>query len=422
MQQGGESPAKSNCKLVPVLGSQHSAPPLNFLSVNASSDSELVSEFQTTLLVSAERFFGRDKISRRIRRAFMDTPRHLFAPRFYSSVKRDWIELASSDLRDHLAELYSDHPICIHRDPSGKTLSTISQPSLVLYMLDLLEIDAGQRVFELGGGSGWNAALMGRLVGTEGRVVSLEIIEGLIKPARTALEHLQLSQVTFDSGDASLGASDGSFDRGIFTASAWTLPEAFFKQIKATGLLLFVLKVQPSYDLLCLLRKKSDAQFDSELHFRCSFVPVTGTASQTHPDPKPAASFAASKTKALLDWNDIRILDTSIVDFIEFAKIVFDCQQTYLEKRENEDFDEEFWAIGTENESSLLLFNEDRLILYGDDTNLVRLRRAAKRWQKANQPNIEELSLSVYRPAEAPTPSNDQWLVRRGDATFLWGL
>lgn len=352
----------------------------------------------------------------------MDTPRHLFAKRFYSSAKRAWVDLDQEDLRDHLTELYSDHPLCIYRNSEGKSLSTISQPSLVLYMLDLLELEPGHHVFELGGGSGWNAALLARMVGPTGKVISLEIIDALVPAAQAALKELKLDQVVFESGDANLHAQDKRFDRGVFTASAWELPAAFFHHIKADGLLLFVLKAQPNYDLLCLLRKKSDTHFASELHFSCSFVPVTG--SSRHPQLKPAlaSEIKATLAEENLTWSDIKIPDTLIPEFIEFAKLVFDCQQTFLVESPGLDFDEEFWAIADPKERSVLLFNEDRLQLYGDETKLIALRRAAKRWQKAGQPSIEELDLSLFLSGRTPEPTNDQWLVQRGSSAILWGL
>ncbi|MBK1877505.1 protein-L-isoaspartate O-methyltransferase family protein [Pelagicoccus mobilis] len=388
----------------------------------SSSQSEIVSEYQTTLLLAAERFFGRGRIPKRIRQAFMDTPRHLFAKRFYSSAKQDWVDLETADLRDHLTELYSDHPLCIYRDKNGKSLSTVSQPSLVLYMIDLLELEPGQSVFELGGGSGWNAALMAHLVGKKGKILSLEIIEELTPSAQAALEELNLNQVCFRSGDANLGSDEGNFDRGVFTASAWDLPACFYQQIKPKGLLLYVFKAQPNYDLLCLLRKTDQSHFESELHFSCSFVPVTGSNSQPNLPAIPVSKLPPQGEMAELAWNDIKIADTAIPEFIDFTKLVFDCQQSYLVENDELAFDEEFWAVGNPKDGNLLLYNEDRLLLYGDDTNLIKFRRTAKRWQKAKQPGIEDLKLSVYAASNAPETSNDQWAVNRGDSTFIWGI
>lgn len=383
-------------------------------------EAQLVSEHQATLLVAVQRFFDRVPISKAIRRAFNDTPRHLFAPRFYSSKQRRWVDLADEPLREHLAELYADHPLCIYRDERGSSLSTISQPSLVLYMLDLLELKPGHSVFELGGGSGWNAALMANLVGKSGKVASVEIIGSLAASAKSGLAKLGLDQVDFRSGDANLGSPLAeTFDRGIFTASAWDLPKVFFRQIASDGLLLFVVKAQANYDLLCLLRKTGDDCFQSELHFSCSFVPVTG--SSPLPEHRPT-QLADSSALTELSWADIKIADAAIPAFIEFAKLVFDCQQTYLAPHEGVDFDEEFWGIKDEQDGSLLVFNEDRLRNYGGESALVRLRRAAKRWQKRNQPEIDDLKLSIYERSAAPEPTNDQWIARRGESALLWSL
>nr|WP_246462535.1 protein-L-isoaspartate O-methyltransferase [Pelagicoccus albus] len=352
----------------------------------------------------------------------MDTPRQNFAQRYYSSSKRKWVELEKEDLKSFLPEIYSDHPLCIYRDENGRSLSTVSQPSLVLYMLDLLNLKPGHRVFELGGGSGWNAAMMGRLVGPGGKVVSVEIIDCLVESAQASLNDLGLSQVDFSSGDAfeALEAQP-PFDRGIFTASAWDLPAAFFEKITEGGLLVFVSKAQPNYDLLTLLRKESENVFVSKLNFPCSFVPVTGDHSKPDTTAIPVGSLSKLQLNQELSWNDIKLPDTEIENFIEFLKLVFDCQQTYLIDGKGKGFDEEFWGLKYDEES-LLLFNEERLLLYGDDISLISARRAAKRWQKAKCPTIEDLYLSIHLSTQAPESTNDQWVVNRGDSCYLWSL
>ncbi len=71
----------------------------------------------------------------------------------------------------------------LYGEDDSNVLSTISQPSFVLRMLDMLQLRPGHRVFELGAGSGWNAALMGHLVGPEGQVFSLELIPEVARAA-----------------------------------------------------------------------------------------------------------------------------------------------------------------------------------------------------------------------------------------------
>lgn len=248
-------------------------------AVSSSFSSSLwnrVRTHQTSLLGEAERFLHGESLSEAIRDAFYATPRHQFAPRYPDGRPGLWSDVNESLLGEHLETLYADQPFCIYRDELDNVVSTISQPSLVLYMLHLLELESGMTVFELGGGSGWNAALMGRIVGSEGRVFSVEVESALIENANRALADCDLQNVSLTSGDAALGIpNQGPFDRGVFTACAWDLPPFFFQQIKEDGLLLFVLKFSDNNDLLAVLRKTPEC-FVSELLFPCRFVPIAG--------------------------------------------------------------------------------------------------------------------------------------------------
>lgn len=124
------------------------------------------------------------KISEKTREAYCKTPRHLFVKRFSVDGER-WISLNYENMKSHLPLIYSDHPLLLF--DNGAQISTISQPSLVLRMLDLLDVMEGHKVFELGTGSGWNAALLGQLVGKEGLVMSFEIIDEMAAPLRRIL-------------------------------------------------------------------------------------------------------------------------------------------------------------------------------------------------------------------------------------------
>ncbi|MEM9159066.1 MAG: hypothetical protein AAGB46_08455 [Verrucomicrobiota bacterium] len=239
-----------------------------------------ISIYQDQLLEEAAAYFEEEEIPQKIVDAFRKAPRHRFVSRFLSNSEEGWIDVTESNLNLHLSSLYGNHPLCIHLDDKGVVDSTISQPSLVLLMLDLLDLREGLRVFELGAGSGWNAALMGALVGNSGEVTSYEIIEDLVVPAQRSADELGLSNVSIVSGNGiEAMKSEGPFDRGVFTAAADSLPDCFFDGIKEGGLLLLVIKINGDGDLLAVLRKTGD-HFDSEYHFKCRFVPVTGVQLQ----------------------------------------------------------------------------------------------------------------------------------------------
>ena len=93
---------------------------------------------------------------------------------------------------------------------------TISQPSTVARMLQLLQLKSGDRVLEIGAGSGWNACLIGHLIGKKGSILSLEIVDELVEKARGRVEKLGIENVEILKKD--FRELDEKFDKIIFTA------------------------------------------------------------------------------------------------------------------------------------------------------------------------------------------------------------
>lgn len=203
------------------------------------------------------------EINASVLEAFKQTPRHLFIKKDYS-----------------MEEMYQDYPLTLF--VNDEFVSTISQPSFVLLMIDLLKLEPQHKVLEVGAGSGWNAALMSRLCSS---VVAIEIIPELARETKKNLKDLQLDRVLIIEGDAADGyESLAPYDRVIFTAGATDLPRALYEQTKLGGKLLFVLKTS-NVDLLLLMEKKSDG-FYEEKRILCSFVPMKGSH-----EAKPSIEF-----------------------------------------------------------------------------------------------------------------------------------
>lgn len=228
-------------------------------------------DYQSQLLQDAKRAYG---LSQAVCDAYMAMPRHQFLTRF-SPDYISWIKASP----ETMPYIYNDSTLLLYEKQGY--VSTISQPSFVLKMLDMLDLRPGMRAFELGTGSGWNAAMMGHLVGRKGLVKSYEIIPEMVKQARSHLSKFDLPQVKVIEGDALAEIwEEKEFDRGIFTAGAWDMPGILFDVIKDGGKLLFVLKTSIG-DLLMAMQKKKD-------HFRvyetmpCRFVTVTGETLSTY--------------------------------------------------------------------------------------------------------------------------------------------
>jgi protein-L-isoaspartate(D-aspartate) O-methyltransferase len=134
-------------------------------------------------------------------------------------------------LEKNLNEAYEDHPL-----PIGYG-QTISQPYTIAFMLQELELKKGDKVLEIGTGSGWNAALISDLVGENGKIYSVEIVEELAKKVKEKLKDYK--NVVVFNRDASHGLPEyAPYDKIILTAAPKQLAEEFKEQLADNGILL----------------------------------------------------------------------------------------------------------------------------------------------------------------------------------------
>lgn len=188
-----------------------------------------IEKYQKQLLEQTQKLFRETPISEATTQAYLATPRHCFVTRYREWGTKEWHEVNASSLAEHIQTLYANRPIILFGDDDQDVPSTISQPAFVLRMLDLLQLKPGHKVSELGAGSGWNAALMGHLVGLEGHVTSLEIIPELAQKAAETIDSLGIANVHIVAGDGAEGYQNGApYDRAFFAAGAFDLPHYFY--------------------------------------------------------------------------------------------------------------------------------------------------------------------------------------------------
>ncbi|MGK5092390.1 protein-L-isoaspartate(D-aspartate) O-methyltransferase [Deltaproteobacteria bacterium TL4] len=162
-------------------------------------------------------------------------------------------------------EAYADHPL-----PIGQG-QTISQPTTVMMMLELLKIESSQKVLEIGAGSGYNAALMSCLAA---EVYSVETIPNLVEFAKENLSRTKIGKVTVIWGDGKQGyPPQAPYDRIIVTAAAEKVPNALCEQLKIGGYL--VLPVGEPYRCeMTKIYKIDKERFKTTHHGLFSFVPL----------------------------------------------------------------------------------------------------------------------------------------------------
>ena len=162
---------------------------------------------------------------------------------------------------------YDDTPL-----PIGLN-QTISAPHMVAIMCDLLDLRPGMTVLEVGGGSGYHAAVMAAMVGPNGMVYSVERKPELVAAARRNLEKAGIKNVTMIEADGSLGlAKHAPYDRISVAATAPRIPEPLKQQLVVGGKM--VLPVGRDYQDLYLVTRKNG--FCVEEKMGVIFVPLIG--------------------------------------------------------------------------------------------------------------------------------------------------
>ncbi len=165
-------------------------------------------------------------------------------------------------------EAYEDYPLSIGFE------QTISQPSTVAFMLGLLAVSPGQKVLDVGSGSGWTTALLAELVGKEGMVLGFEIVPGLVLLGQHNLAKYAFPQARIEKAGEELGRKkEGPFDRILISAAAEELSGRLLSQLKVGGIL-----VAPIRDSIVKIVKHKDGSVEREKYPGFAFVPLIDPA------------------------------------------------------------------------------------------------------------------------------------------------
>jgi protein-L-isoaspartate(D-aspartate) O-methyltransferase len=200
---------------------------------------------------------GRLRASEAVADAFHLVPRHAFLSGF------------------DVAEAYLDTAVVVRSDADGLPVSAATQPAMMAVMLDQLGLARGQRVLEIGTGTGYNAALLACLVGDQRLVVTVEAHAGLAEGAQAALAAAGYGGITVRTGDGALGAPDHApFDRIIATAGIWDIPPAWLAQLTDEGRMVLPLAIR-GIQVSVALERASD-HWVSRSARRCGFIRGAG--------------------------------------------------------------------------------------------------------------------------------------------------
>ena len=177
------------------------------------------------------------------------------------------VDRANFILPEHMNKAYWDAPLLLW---SGQTNS---QPLTVAYMLELLQPEKGDKVLDIGSGSGWTTALIAEIVGKDGYVYGIERVESLKEFGEENVKKMSYKNVKFKTGDGTKGWEKYSpFDKILVSAASQNIPDSLIEQLRVGGNM--VIPLSDVMGNMVRVTKLDEERIEKEMHPGFSFVPL----------------------------------------------------------------------------------------------------------------------------------------------------
>lgn len=361
--------------------------------------------------------------------ALRDIPRDIFVPMFFvprddgpgwrqvSSPEDEWAEAVLSN-RALITQLNgSDHP---PEDGQAWSTSSSSQPSLMLLMLHALGVSPGMRVLEIGTGSGYNAALLCRRIGST-CVTTIDIDPVVVDRARSRLTSLGYDPDVI-TGDGREGyAAKAPFDRILATVALPEVPHSWIEQTRDGGQILFPLDTRNTGGLMPLLTVRGDTAEGHFLSEYGGFMPLRHTrhdyaqaAFRDEPDetlPRETTLAHQHVTDEAAPFQFFAALRTRGYDQMSFTPGNGDPTETWLALPDGS------WVCHTTSADGTYHVRQG-----GPQRLWDRVEALHNEWITLGQPPRERFGLTVTRDSHTvwlEDPDGPQWQQPRGGVILL---
>lgn len=173
------------------------------------------------------------------------------------------IDRANFVYNPSVSDVYEDYPLQIGYQ------QTISQPTTVALMLEMLSVSKDQKILDIGSGSGWTTTLLSFIVGDRGSVLGVERVEELVRFGNVNLGKYGFYNSKIIQAGNKLGIPGEKFDRILVSAAADEFPTELIEQLKSNGKL-----VIPIRNSIYEITKKKSGEVESIEHYGFTFVPL----------------------------------------------------------------------------------------------------------------------------------------------------
>ena len=358
----------------------------------------------------------------KVAESLLAVPRHLFVDRYYdlTGKKPRLVHISPAKPTEHqLKILYGNTALVSHRNRYGTT-SSISAPTLVVQMLEQLRLRRGMKVLEIGAGTGWNAALIGHIVGAEGCVTSIDIQADVTRRARNHIRKSAVKNVHIITADGMRGCQQHApYDRIVTTVNSPDVSPYWMEQLKSRGVLLISIQeaVGEGHGLLIRLRKRKD-HLRGEVVGLSGFLIMDGEFGQEFvPRTEKIAKLSRGRKprKKSPMWPQA-MRTGEIRDFLFFAQLEGMCLEPGGAFR-----------LGTAilrkpATDSICVVESDRVDVYGGDESWFDLIQKYQKWVNIGAPTRLSYSVEVWPRVKRKRRTKSGWLVRRENSTLIFRL
>jgi len=376
---------------------------------------------------------GPEAITPAFAAAFRRWPRYRFVQR-YTVLHRAWYDVARGQVLPHLQRLFGDGPICIKDDDSEGCLRVLSQlpaPATMARFIQLLKLRPGDRVLEVGSGSGWLLAMIADIVGPSGKVVGIEIDPEIVGQARRHLDETGLNNVEIVTGDAAVSVPEGDrYNRVVISAIINDLPRTVFSAAADDAILVAPAGTPGRTGRLYGWSRHGNV-FRAMASVSSSCPPLLGRLAVPDPGlPNPAKlpfadllrtpalhrapCFAAQATK------EQRLVVMN--DFCSFLGVRFGRAWSWWVAGEQPGESRQFVGHYDRRSSSVGVLTAEGFEGYGADAAWKQIHAAWNEWLAVGRPSLSKYMLDIH-PADArPAASSTCWVHQHRDSVFVWRL
>lgn len=330
----------------------------------------------------------------RVEQALRDVPRHLFVP----------------DVT--LEQAYADDAI-VTKTIDEMPVSSISQPAIVAIMLEQLALREGDRVLEIGAGTGYNAALMAQLVGARGHVTAIDIDEDIVARAVKNLESAGVANVEVICADGGFGyAPNAPYDAIIATVGIWDLSPHWFEQLREGGCFLAPLRFNAMQKSIAF--RRIGARLISTSLRLCGFMRLRGKFQA----PQEYGAWEGV-TVRLEDVNqfDLQALETlcgetarqvsvdaageELRHLLDYAALRGETVVGIFGEKDKLGFSVGWGLLSGYSSLAMLTYPDftsppsDEISVYGSDNALFALENLLKEWNTRGRPKLEDAAITA---------------------------